>query len=175
MTNTPIAQHMVNGNLLPLRFKVHSFSAYAFNTLKCKVIYAGEDFTTEHADTPSGPPPKGDYRSAWGFGSYIGIRNFPGPVEVSWTSLNGQEHRASIDLADIFKGEEILHRVPDEEIPDGMYPQGLYLDPGIFVEVNDRTISVYMRALIPMKHLRDPKNPYSGARDDLIRAWTHTY
>lgn len=175
MTETPVAQHMVNGNLLPLRFKIHSFSAYAFNTLKCKVIYFNEDFTAEDADKPSGPPPEGNYRSTWGFGSYSGIRNFPGPVEVTWTSLDGQDHHASIDLAEIFKGEEILHRVPDEEIPDGMYPQGLYLDPGIFVEVNDRTISVYMRALIPMKHRRDPGNPYSDARDDLIRAWTHTY
>jgi len=146
MTTTPIAQHMVNGNLLPLRFKIHSFSAYAFNTLKCKIIYFNEDFTAEDADKPSGPPPGGNYRSTWGFGSYSGIRNFPGPVEVNWTSLDGEAHHASIDLADIFKNEEILHRVPDEEIPDGMYPQGLYLDPGIFVEVNDRTINVYMRA-----------------------------
>ena len=175
MTTTPIAQHMVNGNLLPLRFKIHSFSAYAFNTLKCKIIYFNEDFTAEDADKPSGPPPGGDYRSTWGFGSYSGIRNFPGPVEVNWTSLDGEAHHASIDLAEIFKNEEILHRVPDEEIPDGMYPQGLYLDPGIFVEVNDRTINVYMRAMIPTKHLQIPGNKNSNTRHDLILAWTHTY
>jgi hypothetical protein len=175
MSTAPAAQHTVNGNLLPLRFKIHSFSAFAFNTLACRVIYDNEDFTALYADKPSGPPPAGDYRSQWGFGSYSGIRNFPGPVEVSWTSMDGQEHHATIDLAQVFKDERILHRVPDDEIPDGMYPQGLYLDPGIFVEVNDRTINVYMKAMIPTKHLQIPGNANSDTRHDLILAWTHTY
>lgn len=175
MTPPAPQQHLVNGNKLPLRFKLHSFSAYVFNTLTCKVIYNNSDFTAEYANTPSNPPPSGDYHAAWGFGTYIGIRNFPGPIEVSWTSLDGSAHEASIDLSKIFKNEEVLHRVPEDEIPDAMYPQGLYLDPGIFLEVNDRTLSVYMRALIPTKHKQDPNNPYSEARDDLIRAWTHTY
>lgn len=175
MPTTPVAQHMVNGNLLPLRFKIHSFSAYAFNTLKCKIVYGGADFTAEYADKPSGPPRNGDYRSDWGFGSYSGIRNFPGPVELSWISLDGSAHHESIDLTEVFRGEQILHRVPDEEIPDGMYPQGLYLDPGIFVEVNDRTVSVYMKAMIPTKHLQIPGNQNSDTRHDLMLAWTRTY
>lgn len=175
MSSTPVAQHTVNGNLLPLRFKIHSFSAFAFNTLTCRVIYDNEDFTAIYSDQPSGPTPAGDYRSQWGFGSYSGIRNFPGPVEVSWTSMDGQKHHASIDLAQVFKDERILHRVPDDEIPDDMYPQGLYLDPGIFVEVNDRTISVYMKAMIPTKHLQIPGNANSNTRHDLMLAWSHTY
>lgn len=174
MSPTSTQQHRINGNLLPLRFALHSFSAYAFNTLKCRVIYGNADQTPESADKPSGPPPA-NYHSFFGSSSQIGIRNFPGPVEVSWTSLDGVSHRTSIDLNQIFPNEEVLHRVPEEEIPDNMYSQGLYLDPEIIVEVNDRTISIYMRALIPMKHRQNPADPYSDARNDLIRAWTHTY
>ena len=175
MPTTPVAQHMVNGNLLPLRFKAHDFEAKVYNTQSCRVIYNGDEFAPQPAERPTGAPQSGDYRSHWNFAFYIGIRNFPPPAQVSWVSLDGSSHEASIDIGTIFKNEQVLHKVPDGEIPADLYPQGLFLDPSIFLEVNDRTISVYMKALLPTRHLQIPGNPYSDGRDDVVLAWTHTY
>ncbi len=175
MTTTPVAQHMVNGNLLPLRFKAHDFEAKVYNTRSCRIIYANEEFAPEPVDSPTGPPPSSDYREHWNFASYAGIRNFPAPARVYWVSLDGSSHEATVDIGEIFKNEQVLYRVPDQEIPAGLYPQGLFLDPSIFLEVNDRTINVYMKALIPTQHLQIPGNPYSNGREDVVLAWTHTY
>ncbi|HEX5307066.1 MAG TPA: hypothetical protein VFW82_13375 [Dyella sp.] len=175
MSSTPVAQHTVNGNLLPLRFKIHSFEAVAYNTIKCSVLYDNHEFTPFATDTPTSRPPSADYRDHWNYAFYLGVRNFPGPAKVSWTSLDGTSHTAAIDLAQIFRDERVLTKVPDDEFVPKMYPQGLFLDPSIYLEVNDRTISVYMRALIPTQHRQVPDNEYSDARDDVILAWTHTY
>lgn len=175
MSSTPVAQHTVNGNLLPLRFLRHSFEAKAYNTVKCSVLYDNHEFTPFATDAPTDRPPSPDYRDDWNYAFYLGVRNFPGPATVSWTSLDGTSHTATIDLAQIFKDERVLTKVPDDEFVPNMYPQGLFLDPSIYLEVNDRTISVYMRALIPTQHRQVPDNEYSDARDDVILAWTHTY
>lgn len=175
MNDSIHAQHRVNGNLLPLRFKIHDFEAKVYNTRSCRIIYHGEEFAPQPVDQPTGPPPSSDYRDHWNFAFYIGIRNFPAPARVSWISLDGSSHEATIDIGQIFRNEQVLHRVPDNEIPADIYPQGLFLDPSIFLEVNDRTISVYMKALIPTRHLQDPGNSYSNGREDVVLAWTHTY
>jgi len=47
--------------------------------------------------------------------------------------------------------------------------------PGIFLEVNDRTISVYMKAFIATRAEQIPGNKDSDFRDDVILAWTHAY
>lgn len=168
-------QHLVDGNLLPLRFKSHNFEAKVYNTVRCKIVYNGHEFAPQAADAPTGPPPSADYRDRWGFAFFVGIRNFPKPAHVSWTSKDGTTHEADVDISDIFKNEQVLYKVPDEEFVPDMYPQGLFLDPSIYLEVNDRTISVYMKALVPTRHLQVPGNQYSDARDDVMLAWTHTY
>lgn len=175
MSTTPVAQHTVNGNLLPLRFLRHNFEAKAYNTIKCSVLYDNHEFTPSATDAPTGRPPSADYRDRWNYAFYLGVRNFPEPAKVSWTSQDGTSHTATIDLAQIFKDERVLTNVPDDEFVPNMYPQGLFLDPSIYLEVNDRTISVYMRALVPTQHRQIPDNEYSDARDDVIVAWTHTY
>ena len=48
-------------------------------------------------------------------------------------------------------------------------------NPDILLEVNDRTINVYMRAFVPTRELQIPGNKYSRFRDDLILAWSKTY
>ncbi len=80
-----------------------------------------------------------------------------------------------VDIGAIFKGERVLYHVPESEIRDGIFPQGLVAGPSIFLEVNDRTINVYMQALIPTKTEQIPGNKYSDAREDVILAWTRTY
>lgn len=157
--------------MFPLRFTVHDFEAYCFNTLACTVIYNDYDFTRANADKPSGPPSSADYREHWPFASHIGIRNFPAPAEVRWKSLDGEAHEAKVDIGKIFKDERVLYLVPDAEIPDRSWDG----EPGIFLEVYDRTINVYMKAFIVTKTEQIPGNKYSNARTDVILAWTHTY
>lgn len=164
--------HEAESSMFPLRFVDHDFQVFCYNTLRCHVIYNDFNFTPYKADEqPSPAPPSADYRDHWPFASYLGIRNFPPPAEVKWTSLDGAEHTAQVDIAAIFKDERVLYRVPDAEIPDRSWGG----EPGIFLEVNDRTISVYMKAFIATKTEQIPGNKNSDFRDDVIRAWTHTY
>lgn len=156
----------------PLTFKAHDFAAHCYNTLRCAVIYDNYNFTRSDADRPSGPPPSTDYRDKWKNASYIGIRNFPSPAEVTWTSLDGSEHRELVDIGAIFKDERVLHHVDRNNIPDGW---GHDIRPNVYVEVNDRTVSVLMRTHIATKDLRTPGNPDSNYRRDTIVAWSRTY
>ena len=157
--------------MFPLKFGNHDFQAYCFNTLTCKVVYNNHNFTRFFTSKPSGPPPTPDYREHWPFASYLGIRNFPPPAEVQWTSMDGVEHEAKVDIGEIFKGERVLYNVPDSEIPDRSWGG----EPGIILEVNDKTISVYMKAFIATKTEQIPGNKYSYGREDVIQAWAHTY
>lgn len=165
----------VVSNEFPLKFADHSFESYCYNTLSCKVIYSNYDFNLLDADAPSGPPPSPDYRDDWWPASHGGIRNFPSPAEVRWTSLDGVAHEAKVDMGAIFKNGRVLYKVPNAEILDGIFPQGLVAGPSIFLEVNDRTINVFMAAMIPTTAEQIPGNKYSRARTDLVLAWTHTY
>jgi hypothetical protein len=155
-----------------LRFKVHDFDVYCYNTVRCKVIYNHSNLSPSDAeDEPSPPPASADYKDHWSHASYLGIRNFPEPAEVSWTSLDGVAHEAKVDIGAIFKDERVLYHVPDSEIPEGSFNG----EPDIFLEVNDRTINVYMQAFISTKTEQIPGNKHSNFRNDLVLAWSHTY
>jgi hypothetical protein len=170
------AEHSSASNKFPLRFKIHSFGVHCYNTIRCLVVYNNFDFGSQApSEHPSPAPPSSDYRDYWGMASYAGVPNFPPPAKVRWTSLDGAAHEAKVDIGAIFKDERVLYKIPDSEIPDGMYPQGLIMDAGILLEVNDRTVSVYMKALVGTKTEQIPGNKYSHGRADVIRAWTHTY
>lgn len=175
MHHADLQQHLVDGNLLPLRFTSHNFEAKVYNTQRCRVVYDNHEFAPQAVDAPTGPPPSADYREQWAYAFFIGIRNFPKPAHVTWTSKDGTAHEADVDIAEIFRNGRVLYKVPDHEFVPDMYPQGLFLNPSIYLEVNDRTINVYMKALIPTRHLQIPGDEYSDARDDVILAWTHTY
>jgi hypothetical protein len=157
--------------MFPLRFSEHDFDTHCYNTLRCKVIYAGFDFNRSDADTPSPAPPPGDYRQHWRYAGFAGVPNFPPPADVQWTSLDGVAHTAKVDIGAIFKDQRALYNVPDEEIPDGSWGR----EPNIYLEVNDRTINVYMQSIIATKTEQIPGNKHSRRRDDVILAWTHTY
>lgn len=159
-------------SMFPLRFYHHAFQVFCYNTLRCHVIYNDFNFTPYKADSePSPAPSSADYRDHWPFASYLGNRNFPPPAEVKWISLDGVTHEAKVDIGAIFKDERVLYKVPDAEIPDRSWGG----EPGILLEVNDRTINVYMKAFIATKKEQTPGNKNSDFRDDVILAWTHTY
>ncbi len=159
---------------VPLRFVRHNFSAYCYNTLKCSVVYDNNDFTRLDNDSPSFKPSATDnYKSRWD-ASYLGIRNFPPPAKVKWTSLDGQPHEAQVDISHLFREQLIWHKVPKSDMAD-FFEGPVAGEAGILLEVNDRTASVYTKTFIPTRSEQIPGNKNSNFRDDLFLAWTQTY
>lgn len=154
----------------PLKFTQHNFGAHCFDTIGCRITYSGFVHGVDRDDEVS--PPVSSYRAKHEqllSAGHIARRNFPEPAKVHWRSKDGVSHEAEVDIGEIFKDRVVRHHVPRDEI------HGDLGDPDIILEVNDRTINVYMRAFVPTKTLQVPGNKYSGFRDDLILVWTKTY
>jgi hypothetical protein len=154
----------------PLTFVRHNFGATSYSTHGCKVVYNGflhlsDDDDVLRISSARAHPDALRKLSA----GYLSVRNFPGPAKVTWRSADGVAHEAEVDIGEIFKDQKVLHKVPKEEV------LGDLGNPDILLEVNDRTINVYMRAFVPTRELQIPGNKYSGFRDDLILAWSRTY
>jgi hypothetical protein len=74
-------------------------------------------------------------------------------------------------MGEIFKDRLIRHNVPREKI---LEDSGMG-DPEIIVEVDDRTINVYMRTFIPLKAPEISGNPHSDFNDELVLIFSQTY
>src|SRR3546814_11213410 len=96
---------------------------------------------------------------------------FPAPSSVSWRSKSVKPSQAEVDFGDSFKERRIRHNRQREEISE----TASISQPGRILEVNERTINVYMRARIPTKELQIPGNKYSDFRNDLIKVFSRTY
>lgn len=165
--------HMMPVRQWPLKFKSHSFQVVCYDTYGCNVFYAGLEQWGDEPDRfrPSSASYGPNYQINWN-GTHAMIRNFPPPAEVRWRSKDGQPHEAEIDIGAIFQDELIRHHVAREDmadVPDGSYSH----EPSIILEVNDRTIRVWMRAHIPTKALQKLGNRYSDYRNDLVLAKTY--
>ncbi len=159
----------------PLKFKQHNFGARCYDTLECHVWYAGMDEGRRKPMPPSSAYGPG-YLDNWNGGRYVD--NFPSPAEVTWRTKDGIEHRAEIDIGEIFKDELIRHNVSREEMiaeaPNGT--MAIITTPEILLEVNDRTIRVYMRPRIPLKTQTEIAGQMrSDWYEDLILISTSTY
>jgi hypothetical protein len=157
-------------NQWPLRFDKHNFGAACYDTYACKVFYNNHYMVREPETTlqPSSASIGPKYL-AYVSGSYLGIQNFPPAATVTWKSKDGAAHEAKIDVAEIFKDQLIRHKVPKEELPTDTIAVN---DPEIIFEVNDRTINVYMRAMV---YLKDTDTRRSDFRNDLMLAYSKTY
>lgn len=157
----------------PLTFAQHDFGAAAYDTFGCTVLYNGEYALrdSDDAKTPSSATLGHDYRKHIA-APWAAIRNFPGPAQVSWRSKDGSAHEARIDIPDLFEDRVIRHNVPSAELADsGVIAE----DPEILLEVNDRTINVYMRAMVHTRELQIPGNKHSDFRNDPVLVFSHTY
>ena len=154
----------------PLKFRAHYFGAHCFDTQHCEILYRGFPHGADSGPSPSvssyGRPLEKLLSAGRG-----PIPNFPPPAKVTWRSKDGTSHEAEIDIGEIFKDQLIRHNVAREDATD-IPTSGM---PGIILEVNDRTINVYMRAIIATKELQKPGNPHSDFRNDLIKAFSKTY
>ncbi len=156
----------------PLKFKKHNLGIHCFDTYGCKVVYDGRVQVMDDPDVlqPSSASIGPDYRKNW-LGGRLGFRNFPPPAQVSWRSRDGTPHEAAVDLGRIFGDELVRHHVARADVPS----YATFRDPDIFLEVNDRTLNVYMLASIPLREPRVPGNRYSAMQRDLILAHTESY
>ncbi|MDO5611483.1 MAG: hypothetical protein Q4G62_12070 [Pseudomonadota bacterium] len=156
----------------PLRFTAHNFSAFTYSTYGAKVIYGHRPYINAPDDKLqiSSESLGEKYPDNLG-ASHLSIRNFPPPAIVTWRSKDGTPHRAEVDMADIFKDGLIRHNLRREEIANN---RNIFV-PDIILEVNDRTINVYMRARISTKEEQEPGNKYSRYRYDLIKVYSKTY
>lgn len=159
---------------VPLRFAKHNFAAHCYNTIGCDVIYNGRNQVGVAPDdiTPPAPSPE-DRGKIWN-SVEIGIDNFPPPADVRWRSLDGLQHEAKVDIAEIFQDELIWHKVPKADMAN-FFHGPVAGDPNIFLEVDDHAINVYMKMLVPTRTEQMPGNKYSYGRDDLFLVWTHAY
>ena len=155
----------------PLTFSAHQFGAFSYSTYGCKLFYRGRPQLDEPEDvlqisSDGVPNYPNNLDGSWG-----PIKNFPPPAQVTWRSKDGQRHQAEVDIGDIFKDQLIRHRVPREDISTvGSLPL-----PEIILEVNDRTINVYMKAIIWTNSLQIPGNRLSNQRSDMIKVYSRTY
>lgn len=154
----------------PLKFRAHYFGAHCFDTQHCEILYRGFPHGADSGPSPSvasyGRPLEKLLSAGRG-----PIPNFPPPAKVTWRSMDGTSHEAEIDIGEIFKDQLVRHNVARADAThnatDGT--------PGIILEVNDRTINVYMRATIWTKDEQIPGNKYSHSREDLIKVFSRTY
>lgn len=156
----------------PLRFTAHNFGAFSYSTYGCKVVY-GDMLRLDDPDAElqiSSESLGGKYPENLDAG-FLGIANFPPPARVTWRSRDGTPLSAEVDVGEIFADGLIRHNVAREEIPAGTYIG----PPAIILVVDDRTVSVYMRARIPTKALQRPGNRYSDFRAELIEVYSRTY
>lgn len=159
----------------PLRFDSFSFGSRCYNTLQSSVIFDNRQFAL-HLEEPSGQPRSTDWKEKWSGGHLVmNDRVFPPPIEINWTSLDGIEHRASVDLAAVFPGRVILHNVPREDVWKEWALVHLH-SPDILLEVNDRAVNVYMKAHVLTNQLKasDDKNLRVSTRQ-LVLAWANMY
>ncbi|MEN1956083.1 hypothetical protein [Luteimonas changyuni] len=156
----------------PLKFKKHNLGIHCFDTYGCKVVYDGRVQAMQNPDVlrPSSESIGPDYRKNW-LGGRLGFHNFPPPMRVSWMSKDGVSHETSIDFGQLFSDELVRHNVPREKIPSF----ATFGNPDIQLEVNDRTINVYMLASIPLKEPRIPGNRFSTMQRDLILIHTESF
>lgn len=155
----------------PLKFRAHKFRAACYSTFGCRVHYAryypGDDsdevLQVSSDDVPGYPE---NLRASWG-----PVANFPPPARVTWRSRDGVPHQAEVDIGEIFEDQQLRHHLQRDEIStEGSLPL-----PEIILEVNDRTINVYMRATIFTKQPQIPGNRLSNQRRDLIKVYSRTY
>lgn len=140
----------------PFRFWRHNFSAYCFSAWGCRVTY-GPHRVLDQPETHYFQPAPPGYLTRLG-GGYVGIQNFAGPVTLDWRAADKTPLHYELDFNRLFADGLIRHNAPMDLVdPNASVP-----DPDIVVEVNDRTVRVYMQAFISLTAPRVPGNRHSN-------------
>lgn len=155
----------------PLWFVQHQFGSKCFSVQGCTVSYAGRRVGSLTSGPRRSVESLGLPLEKVVRGNHSGIVNFPPPAKVEWIAMDGTRLSASVDIAEIFKDRLLVHTTPREAIlEDSFVPP-----PDIVLVVDDRRIDVYMRTQLFLKELKDPTNPYSNYRSEVVRVHSREY
>lgn len=154
----------------PLFFRHLQFGVACFDTQACRVVYNDFEFGTPVPTKPLSAWTPQAYDALMS-ASYGPVPRSAPPAQVTWRCKDGAELHAEVDVAAIFADGAIRHDVPREDIPEEISMGSTH----VLVEVNDRTVSVYTRTMIPTKREQIPGNKHSMFRSDLIKVYSRTY
>lgn len=121
------------------RFVSHEFDARSFNTLAHHIDYDGRSEPAWTSTFPSEPSPRGDdapWSELWPASS-----GPPRTVYLWWLSLDGTPLEALVDLGEVVYQRRVVRRLVRAR--RGLLD--LELNVCVFLEINDRTVNVYVR------------------------------
>lgn len=161
----PTKNRLVDG---PFRFWRHSLGVYCFSTWGCRVQYGPHAIRDRPSDEwqPTADEVSPGLRARMR-GTQGDFRNFEGPLLIEWHDKDRTPRRLEVDLGRVFADGLIRHSVPQADIA----PHFSIGDPSIIVEIEDRTVRLHMRTLIPLKAPRDPRNPHTDSTEDLVQVF----
>jgi hypothetical protein len=136
---------MVIDNLL--KFRTHDFGILCFGGVtNVNLVYAGSGHNLCVSDPASEKTPA-DKERVPGFlsGAY---HAFAGPVEMDWNARDGTHLSHTVDLNEVFKDKIIPHACDSTRI----YEKKPVTcgKPTVIVEMDDRTVNVYLYAEIQL-------------------------
>ena len=156
---------MVIDNLL--KFRTHNFGILCFGGVtNVNLVYAGSGHKLCVGRVAPEKTPA-DTEKVPGFlsGSY---HAFAGPVEMDWNARDGTHLSHTVDLNEVFKEKVIPHTYDSSGIYEKKPVTGG--EPTVIVEVDDRTVNVYLYAEIQL--VRDGQPDKARA---LVSSYTQAY
>ena len=153
-----------------LKFSTHDFGILCYGGItNLELVYAGSSHELCF-DTPGREKLPSDEKRGPGFlsGSYPA---FAGPVEMEWNARDGTHLTHTIDLDEVFKDRVVLHTADSARIYKAKPISGG--EPTIIVEVNDRTVSVYMKVSLQLVRA-DPTDTGRDRSTHFTRAYSKT-
>lgn len=159
---------MNNQNVL--KFKKHNITTRCYGASHARIVYAGLPHTPcgeKLAREKTLEDDKGYHGNTSGIYSA-----FVDPIQVEWRSRDGVSHSQILNLDDIFKEKIVLHKEDMDRVYKPMPLSGGY--PTITIEVNDRTLSVYMDVYIIILPPDLNSNKRAGVLNRTL-AYTNTF
>lgn len=150
-----------------LKFSQHDISIKVFSASDVEIVYAGSPHRLSFGKVFRAKTPDDVRDFKWGTsGSY---KAFAGPVDIAWRSQDGTALKYVLNLDEIFPERKILHT---EDLAKLYQAEPVYGGrPNIILEVNDRTLNVYM--FVTMRLEKDAQT--REHRDHLTLAYSKTF
>ncbi len=141
---TAIALHTQAGTITmtndtTLKFASHNLNIQVYSASDVYLVYAGTPHTLAKGTLAAAKTERDNNRYPnFKSGTYP---TFAGLVEVKWRAADGSQLQTTLDFDQIFKDRKVLHQDDASRIYKN---DPTYGDPTLIVEVNDRTLNVYM-------------------------------
>jgi hypothetical protein len=157
-------------NRYVLKFSSHSLAIFCYGGIYDVCI----DYAQSRHDLTSAgvmPENRPEYENRWPSstsGSYVA---FAGPLTARWKTRDGSSLNASIDLDTIFPDRAVVH----SQDPNLIHRADPFVtkEPIILIEIDHRTVNIYMFTTIRLDNPAGPK-PFASSRERIL-AYTRTY